>query len=72
MARECISETPSTLAVACVFLLSLPSLFASETVEELRPTVLIAVPVRNKAHSLPYFLQSLENLDYPKKRIALW
>ncbi|XP_011701587.1 PREDICTED: glycosyltransferase 25 family member isoform X2 [Wasmannia auropunctata] len=36
------------------------------------PTVLIGVLVRNKAHTLPYFLSLLERQDYPKKRIGLW
>ncbi|XP_031840465.1 glycosyltransferase 25 family member isoform X2 [Nomia melanderi] len=36
-----------------------------------KPTVLISILVRNKAHTLPYFLTFLERLDYPKKRIHL-
>jgi len=36
------------------------------------PTVMIAVLVRNKAHTLPWFLYYLQNLDYPKQRIRLW
>lgn len=36
------------------------------------PTVVIAILVRNKAHTLPYFLTLLERLDYPKERISLW
>ncbi|OXA37182.1 Glycosyltransferase 25 family member [Folsomia candida] len=36
------------------------------------PTILIACLVRNKAHTLPYFLTTLENLDYPQDRIAIW
>ncbi|KAK9732225.1 hypothetical protein QE152_g13032 [Popillia japonica] len=35
------------------------------------PTVLISILARNKAHTLPYFLSSLERLNYPKDRIAL-
>jgi hypothetical protein len=35
-------------------------------------TVVIALFVRNKAHTLPYFLTLLERLDYPKDRISLW
>jgi collagen beta-1,O-galactosyltransferase len=35
-------------------------------------TVVIALLVRNKAHTLPYFLTLLERLDYPKHRISLW
>lgn len=37
-----------------------------------RPAVLIGILVRNKAHTLPYFLTLLERLDYPKQRISLW
>ncbi|CAB3254142.1 unnamed protein product [Arctia plantaginis] len=36
------------------------------------PTVGISVLVRNKAHTLPYFLTSLYNLEYPKDRLYLW
>jgi collagen beta-1,O-galactosyltransferase len=36
------------------------------------PTVVITLLVRNKAHTLPYFLTLLERLDYPKDRISLW
>ncbi|GLG96306.1 Glycosyltransferase 25 family member [Gryllus bimaculatus] len=36
------------------------------------PTVVIAILIRNKAHTLPYFLTLLERLDYPKDRISLW
>ncbi|GJQ78784.1 hypothetical protein Trydic_g2815 [Trypoxylus dichotomus] len=35
------------------------------------PTVLISILARNKAHTLPYFLSTLEKLNYPKERIAL-
>lgn len=51
--------------------------FALHTVEVFsenfkKPTVLIGILVRNKAHTLPYFLSFLENLEYPKNRITLW
>ncbi|XP_015608067.1 glycosyltransferase 25 family member [Cephus cinctus] len=36
------------------------------------PTVLIGILVRNKAHTLPYFLTLLERLEYPTDRISLW
>ena len=36
------------------------------------PTVMVAVLVRNKAHTLPWFLHYLQNLDYPKQRVRLW
>lgn len=39
---------------------------------KLLPTVVIATLVRNKAHTLPWFLGLIEKLDYPKSRIALW
>ncbi|XP_064539541.1 glycosyltransferase 25 family member [Drosophila montana] len=37
-----------------------------------QPTVLITLLVRNKAHILPMFLSYVEQLDYPKQRIAFW
>ena len=40
--------------------------------KELQPTVTVAILVRNKAHVLPYFLQAVENLSYPKDRISIW
>jgi len=36
------------------------------------PTVFVTLLVRNKAHTLPYFLKLFEGLDYPKERMALW
>ncbi|XP_035253694.1 procollagen galactosyltransferase 1 [Anguilla anguilla] len=38
----------------------------------LAPRVLIALVCRNSEHSLPYFLGSIDRLNYPKDRIALW
>ena len=42
------------------------------TGQRLLPTVVISTLVRNKAHTLPWFLGLIEKLDYPKDRIALW
>lgn len=36
------------------------------------PTIGISILVRNKAHTLPYFLTCLNKLDYPKDRIYIW
>ncbi|KAF7690961.1 procollagen galactosyltransferase 1 [Silurus meridionalis] len=38
----------------------------------LAPRVVVALICRNSAHSLPYFLGTIERLNYPKDRIALW
>ncbi|KAJ8345323.1 hypothetical protein SKAU_G00295160 [Synaphobranchus kaupii] len=38
----------------------------------LAPRVLIALVCRNSEHSLPHFLGSIDRLNYPKDRIALW
>lgn len=38
----------------------------------LKPTVLITILARNAQHSLSYFLGSIDRLDYPKDRIAIW
>ncbi|MEE6509026.1 hypothetical protein FKM82_023878 [Ascaphus truei] len=37
-----------------------------------KPSVLIAIVARNSAHTLPYFLDCIDKLDYPKGRIAIW
>ncbi|XP_073439011.1 procollagen galactosyltransferase 2 isoform X1 [Dendrobates tinctorius] len=37
-----------------------------------KPSVLIAIIARNAAHTLPYFLDCLDKLDYPKSRMAIW
>ncbi|XP_041091756.1 LOW QUALITY PROTEIN: procollagen galactosyltransferase 1 [Polyodon spathula] len=38
----------------------------------LAPRTMLALLCRNSAHSLPYVLSSIENLSFPKDRIALW
>ncbi|KAH9642350.1 hypothetical protein HF086_004882 [Spodoptera exigua] len=43
-----------------------------KTVSYKMPTVGISVLVRNKAHTLPFFLSCIRNLNYPKNRIYLW
>lgn len=53
------------LILPCFGLLS-----ASPSAEKL-PTVVISILVRNKAHTLPYFLTLLENQVYDKKRLSL-
>lgn len=40
--------------------------------DQLDETVFIAIFVRNKEHSLPYFFKAIEDLDYDKNRIFLW
>eukprot|EP00079_Xenopus_tropicalis_P009604 XP_002933810.1 PREDICTED: procollagen galactosyltransferase 2 [Xenopus tropicalis] len=37
-----------------------------------KPSVLIAIIARNAAHTLPYFMDCIDKLDYPKSRIAIW
>ncbi|XP_040264218.1 procollagen galactosyltransferase 2 [Bufo bufo] len=37
-----------------------------------KPSVLVAIIARNAAHTLPYFLDCLDKLDYPKNRMAIW
>lgn len=37
-----------------------------------KPTVMVAILVRNKGHVLPYFLHYLEQQDYPKDRMSIW
>lgn len=40
--------------------------------EDKHPTILVSILVRNKAHTLPYFLSNFESLNYPKDRMSLW
>ncbi|XP_011877481.1 PREDICTED: glycosyltransferase 25 family member isoform X1 [Vollenhovia emeryi] len=53
------------------FVLGLAWLATCDTTSK-EPTVLIGILVRNKAHTLPYFLTLLERQDHPKKRTSLW
>ncbi|KAF8565989.1 hypothetical protein P879_01893 [Paragonimus westermani] len=45
--------------------------FHSSDDREIRPSVYLGILVRNKAHSLPYFLRGLEMQAYPTDRITL-
>lgn len=54
------------------FFLSFASLITCDVNPTKEPTVLVAILVRNKAHTLPYFLSFLERQDYAKKRVRLW
>uniref|UniRef100_A0AAY4DHY1 procollagen galactosyltransferase n=1 Tax=Denticeps clupeoides TaxID=299321 RepID=A0AAY4DHY1_9TELE len=38
----------------------------------LAPRLLLALICRNSEHSLPYVLGTVERLNYPKERVALW
>ncbi|GFV53734.1 procollagen galactosyltransferase 1 [Trichonephila clavipes] len=40
--------------------------------DTLKPTIIISILARNKAHTLPYFFGYVEKLDYPRDRISLW
>lgn len=44
---------------------------SSSKFAEIKPSISVSVLVRNKAHSLPYFLHHLEELDYPKNRMHI-
>ncbi|KAG8436529.1 hypothetical protein GDO86_007583 [Hymenochirus boettgeri] len=75
----------AAIAAGYISLLLLPFSFTVLSAEELsveeeilpesslqKPSVLIAIIARNAAHTLPYFLDCIDKLDYPKKRIAIW
>lgn len=47
-------------------------LAASTVAGAAEPTVLVSLLVRRHGHTLPYFLQLLQSLDYPKRRMRLW
>lgn len=55
-----------------LILLSTISYIISQHERPKDPTLMIVSLIRNKAHTLPYFFSYLENLNYPKDRIALW
>ncbi|KAI4482603.1 hypothetical protein M0804_008456 [Polistes exclamans] len=56
----------------CFLLISDYTWFIQCTERLKKPTILIAILIRNKAHTLPYFLSLLEQQNYPKNRIKLW
>ncbi|KAG5887523.1 hypothetical protein JTB14_022135 [Gonioctena quinquepunctata] len=45
---------------------------SNSSAEYKKPTILVSILVRNKAHTLPYFLSNFRKLNYPKERISLW
>lgn len=49
-----------------------PWLRAAGVPEPTLPTVVLAILARNAEHSLPHYLGTLERLDYPRARLALW
>ena len=63
-----------TLTYFC--LTCLLATFPTQTAEayelNMNGDVLIAIFVRNKAHTLPYFLNYLQNIDYTKDLVSLW
>lgn len=66
-----------TIKYILVIMLNLPLFRCNDSTpqyeyETKANTVMIAILVRNKEHTLPYFLTYLERLDYPKDRISLW
>ncbi|KAK4877567.1 hypothetical protein RN001_010073 [Aquatica leii] len=60
----------SKVAFFFVMLVNLYTVTLSSQIKP--PTLVIAVLIRNKAHTLPYFLTLLEKINYPKDRISLW
>lgn len=61
------------LFLLCIFISSYQLECMSDVERDtLMPTVFVAILVRNKEHTLPYFFGYLERLDYPKNRISLW
>lgn len=60
------------LLIICALSAGLAVSDVKSELEYEQPTVLITILVRNKAHILPLFLSYVEQLDYPKHRIAFW
>ena len=73
-------KTYREMVVILLYLLTLSSVsgeffpFGNEEGDyrHLYPKVVIAFFARNKAHTLPYFLGQVEELEYPKDRIILF
>ncbi|XP_027843955.2 glycosyltransferase 25 family member [Aphis gossypii] len=63
----------SAFMVAWMTFVALLALALGSAVDDRKPnTVFVAILIRNKAHTLPYFFSALESLDYPKDRMHLW
>ncbi|KAK0092408.1 hypothetical protein PV326_001518 [Microctonus aethiopoides] len=58
--------------VLCLFILIKLNVFVISNESVKKPTIVISILIRNKAHTLPYFLTLFEQLEYPKNRICLW
>ncbi|TNM96837.1 hypothetical protein fugu_014993 [Takifugu bimaculatus] len=73
-----VAHSPAVLLLLLLSSWCLPSrgYFAEERWNPesplLAPRVLLALICRNSEHSLPYFLGTIERLNYPKERMALW
>ena len=55
-----------------VYTVLVSTIWCSASSDILDPTVTIAFVARNAASNLPWFLGAIENLNYPKHRIAIW
>jgi collagen beta-1,O-galactosyltransferase len=77
-AKKCVQGTVICICMKGLYIMVLLMLISKVTNGETYkrankdPTIVLAFLVRNKAHTLPYFLTLLERLDYPKDRISLW
>lgn len=60
------------LAIFFLVLISVIFAYSEDDLPYLHPTVTIAFLARNAASNLPWFLGAIENLNYPKDRIAIW
>lgn len=68
-----VTSAMSAFMVAWMTFVALLALALGSAVDDRKPnTVFVAILIRNKAHTLPYFFSALESLDYPKDRMHLW
>lgn len=73
LSRHDITSMMSATTAMWTTLVAVLALALGSTVEDRKPsTVFVAILIRNKAHTLPYFFSALESLDYPKDRMHLW
>lgn len=60
------------IATILVCLLAFLTAMGAQAPAQAEPSVLVAILARNKAHTLPHYLECLENFDYDKKSIAIY
>lgn len=56
----------------CIIQCDMATTATTENGTQKMPTVMFVLLFRNKGHTMPYVLNYLNQLDYPKDRISMW